>query len=73
MNKGQVDFAERKAMELFDKWNEATGVFTVGTSYYGEIGACIIDAVHIGIQMALHEHIKTEDGNIIRGDFPTKY
>ena len=68
MNSGQVNFAERKAMELFDQWNDATGKFEPGTSYYAEIEACIVDAVHVGIQMALYGHVKTEDGNVIRGD-----
>lgn len=69
MNKGQVDYAERKAMELFDMWNDITGIFTPGTGYYGEIKACIIDAVHVGIQMAIHERVNIKDGNVIRGDY----
>jgi hypothetical protein len=68
MNKGEVKFAERKAMELFDKWNDVTCIFTPGTSYYGEIEACIIDAVHCGIQMALNNKINIKNGNVIKGD-----
>ena len=67
MNNGQVKFAERKAMELFDQWNECVGMFVPGTGYYGEIEACIIDAVHCGIQMALYNKINIEDGSVIRG------
>jgi hypothetical protein len=69
MNNGEVDYAERKAMELFDMWNDVSGIFYPGTSYYGEIEACIIDAVHIGIQMALHNKVNIKDGNVIKGDY----
>lgn len=58
MKVGEVGYAERKAMELFDQWNDVTGCFPAGTGYYGEIEACIIDAVHIGIQMALYGKLK---------------
>lgn len=52
MTKGQLDFAERKALENFDKWNDVSGVYQVGTSYYEEVRSIIEDAVHIGAQMA---------------------
>jgi hypothetical protein len=72
MNKGQVEYAERKAMELFDAWNNVVGMFTPGTGYYAEIEACIIDAVHCGIQMAIHNEINIEDYNVIKGDYNEK-
>lgn len=65
MNRGSVEYAERKAMELFDTWNDCVGMLTPGTSYYAEIEACINDAVHCGIQMALSGKIDIEDGNVI--------
>jgi len=68
MNAGEVDYAERKAMELFDKWNEVTGHWVPGESAYGEIRSIIIDAVHCGIQMAIHGKIKIKDGNVVRHD-----
>ena len=68
MKKGEVDYAERKALDLFDMWNDSTGVVQKHTSYYYEIQACIIDAVHCGIQMALNKKINIQDGNVIRGD-----
>ena len=69
MNKGEVDYAERKSMELFDRWNDAVGMFQPGTSYYAEIEACIIDAVHCGIQMAVNNQINFDgDGNVVRGN-----
>jgi hypothetical protein len=66
MNKGKVDYAERRAKELFDKWNDVAGVFDPGTSYYAEIAACIEDAVHCGIQTALYGNVKIKDGNVVR-------
>lgn len=70
MNKGQTEFAERQALNNFDKWNNVTGVFAQGTSYYNEICGVIINAVHIGIQMALHDKINfNEDGELIKGDY----
>jgi hypothetical protein len=67
MNKGEVNYAERKALEQFDKWNDVTGVFTQGTGYYNEVVEWILDAVHIGIQRALDLKLNfDEDGNLIR-------
>lgn len=66
MNKGQVEYAEQRAVELFNQWNDVTGVFLPGTSYYTEILGCIEDAVHCGIQMALYGKINIKDGNVIR-------
>lgn len=53
MNKGQVEKAERLALNEFDKWNDVTGVFGQDTGYYYEITELIKDAVHVGIQMAV--------------------
>jgi len=65
MTRVQVNFAERKAMEQFDRWNDVSGKFDVATGYYGEIEGVIHDAVHIGIQMALNGKIEfDEEGNV---------
>ena len=75
MKKGQVDKAERLALNVFDEWNDCTGVIPEATSYYYEIQACVIDAVHIGIQMALYGKVQFgEDGNVIKSEaeFATK-
>lgn len=69
MNKGQVEHAERRALSLFDEWNDITGVFVPGVSYYNEVTGCIEDAVHVGIQMALYGKVKIEDGRVVRGEF----
>jgi hypothetical protein len=71
MNRSQVDYAERKALEEFDKWNGITNVFDVGTGLYSEIQAVILDAVHIGIQMAMYNKVETDkEGNIKRSVNP---
>ena len=67
MRKSEVDYAERKAMESFDQWNECTGVIQTCTGYYDEIRHIIEDSVHIGIQMALYGKIyRNEDNEIER-------
>lgn len=50
---GELADAKRRALNAFDKWNDVTGQFTRGTSYYYEAQGCIEDAVHIGAQAAL--------------------
>jgi len=55
MQKGEVDAAERRALNLFDKWNDVTGFVPKFTGYYYEIQGCITDAVHCGIQQALKD------------------
>ena len=67
MNKGQVAYAERLALKKFDEWNNTAGAFIPGQGYYSEIEACIEDAVHIGIQIALFEKIHyNDDGEIVK-------
>lgn len=67
MNKGQVEYAEERAKHFFHEWNDITGVFSPGESYFAEIDACIIDAVHVGIQVALYGNIKVdEEGQIVK-------
>ena len=61
MTKGEVESAERRALNLFDKWNDITGIFTKHTGYYYEIQSIIKDAVHCGIQGALRDYKKLED------------
>jgi len=69
MNKGQISYATRKAMENFDRWNDVSGKFEPGTGYYGEIEGIIEDSVHIGVQMALNNKIEyDQDGNVKYGD-----
>jgi hypothetical protein len=67
MKNGQVEKAERLALNAFDKWNDVTGFVQEHTSYYYELQVVIEDAVHIGIQMALNGKVAyDEDGNVKR-------
>lgn len=50
MSKGELDNAVRRALNLFDAWNNVTGVVEPHTGYYYEIQAVITDAVHCGAQ-----------------------
>lgn len=52
MTRGELQFAIRQALNVFDKWVDATGVVPKGTSYYYEMQACIEDAVKIGAKIA---------------------
>jgi hypothetical protein len=61
VKKGQVDNAVRRALNIFDKWNDVTGALVKHSSWYYEAQACIEDAVHCGIQEALQE-FKEIDG-----------
>lgn len=55
MKVGQVESAERRALNLFDKWNDVTGFVLKHTSYYYELQSIVKDAVHCGIQEALDD------------------
>lgn len=59
---GQMSDAVRRALNLFDKWNDCTGVVPKGTSYYYEMQSVIEDAVHCGAQAAVgvHELLESE-------------
>jgi hypothetical protein len=60
--KGEVDFAKRRALNLFDRWNDTTGFVKKFTSYYYEIQGCIEDAVECGVQIGVgvHELLESE-------------
>lgn len=65
MNQAQIDYAVRQAHNMFDAWNNVTGVFEIGTGSYAEILSVITDSVHCGIQMATQGRIDM-DGTQIR-------
>ena len=48
MTNGKLEYAIRIASNMFDEWNDATGVFEKHTGYYYEALAVIEDAVKIG-------------------------
>ncbi len=55
MQKGEVESAKRRALNLFDKWNDVTEVVPKHSSYYYEMQGVVTDAVHCGIQQALSD------------------
>lgn len=54
--KGEVDYAVRRALNIFDAWNDATGYVPKFSGYYYEIQSLIEDAVHCGFQQALNDY-----------------
>jgi len=52
MTQGEVNNAVRRALNLFDRWNDVTGFVTLQTSYYYELQGLMEDAVHCGAQAA---------------------
>jgi len=53
---GELADAKRRALNLFDRWNDATGIVHKGTNYYYELQGVIEDAVECGAQAACHVH-----------------
>lgn len=60
MTKGELEFSIRRAHNIFDKWNDCTGVFEKFSGYYGEILGVIEDAVHCGAQGATGDYKELE-------------
>lgn len=69
MKKLQVDRAVRRALYLFEQWNDTTGFVEPSSGYCGELEGIIEDAVHIGIQMALFGKIIKDEGDKIARDY----
>lgn len=53
MNAGEVANAVRRALNVFDDWNDVAGFVPLNSSWYYEMQGVIEDAVHCGIQAAL--------------------
>ena len=62
MKAGELKDAERRALNILDKWNDCTGVVPRGGSYYYELQGVIEDAVKCGAQAAcgVHEPLESE-------------
>lgn len=52
MNAGELMDAKRRALNIFDNWNQVTGVAPHGSSWYYEVQEIIGDAVECGAQAA---------------------
>jgi len=60
MKVSEIEYAKRRALNIFDKWNEVTGFVVPHTSGYDELCGVIEDAVHCGAQQALETYKKLE-------------
>lgn len=60
MKKGELDSAIRRALNIFDKWNDCVGLVQKHTGYYYELQGVIEDAVHCGAQQALKVYKKLD-------------
>lgn len=66
MNKGQMNNAKRRALNILDDWNDVTGAVPKESSWYWELQGVVEDAVEVGVQGALgiHEPLDTEKEKI---------
>lgn len=53
MKTSELDYAMRRALNIFDAWVESSGHIEMHSSQYSEIQGCIEDAVKCGVQAAL--------------------
>ena len=67
MTKGELEYATRIALNNMDTWNDATGCFPKGTSYYYEMQGVVEDAVKIGSKIAC-EGINADLSDILDKD-----
>jgi len=68
IQKGQLDYAKRRALELFDAWNDVTGFIPKFTSYYYELCAVIENATEVGCMVTLGIPIIIENGELIKDE-----
>ena len=61
MTKGELENAERKALNMLDEWNEVACIVPVNTGYYYELQSIVEQAVRIGAQIALTGAITTDE------------
>lgn len=66
MKKGEVQEAERLALNELDKWIDFTGAIGKHTGYYYEMQSVIEDAVHIGIQMAINGKVEYKKDKTVK-------
>ena len=62
MKVGELKNAERRALNLLDKWLDVTGVVDINSGYYYELQGLMEDAVKCGAQAAsgVYEQLETE-------------
>lgn len=60
MEIGEIESAERRALNMLDRWLEVAGLVEKHTGYYYELQSVIKDAVHCGIQQAVGDFKKLD-------------
>ena len=68
MQKGQIEYAIRKAQEDFDRWNDVTGLIQKFGGYYYEALGEIETAVRIGARVALGLKIRFDENGLLIDD-----
>ena len=71
MKQGELDNAKRRALNIFDAWNDITGLVPKHIGYYYELQGVVEDAVECGAQAALgvYECLECEaEGELIHLD-----
>ena len=69
VTQGELEYAVRKALEVFDRWNDATGCIPKLTGHYYEVLGVVEDAVHIGVQVALELPVVFDEyGELLKKD-----
>jgi hypothetical protein len=67
MTKGELEYAIRQALNVYNKWIDTTGALCKGTSYYYEAQGCIEDAVKIGAKVAVYG-VDTDLSDIVENE-----
>lgn len=62
MQKGELEYAIRKALEHFDRWNDYSVAIEPLSPYYYEVLGIIADAVKIGARAANGIKIEFDEG-----------
>ena len=60
MTRGELEDAERRALNILDQWNDITGCIEKSTGYYYELQGVVKDAVHCGAQAATGDFKKLD-------------
>lgn len=58
---GELETAQRRALNILDAWLAITGAVEPGTSWYYELQRVVEDAVHCGAQAATGDYRKLEN------------
>lgn len=70
MQKGELEYAIRKAQDVFDQWNNCTGLIPKFCGYYYEALSVIETATKIGARIACGLKVEFDkNGNLIDNEY----